>query len=224
MVGARRGCLPLATRERGLIYLIRHGETAGNRERRVQVPETPLSERGLAQAARLATRMRDVGLVRLLSSDLARARMTAEAVAEATGLRLELDPLYQERNFGDLRGSLYADLGFDLFAPDVEPPGGESWPVFEARVDRAWTRAREAAREAGGPIAVVTHGLVCHSLVGRDLAAGRAGPAPLRFGNTSVSVLRPGAGDAAPWRVELLDCTAHLDAEHADDAAGVSGL
>jgi probable phosphoglycerate mutase len=210
-----------------LIYLIRHGETPGNRERRVQVPETPLSDRGLAQAARLAARLREAGLVRLLSSDLARARMTAEAVAEVTGLPLELDPLYQERNFGDLRGTLYADLEFDLFAPHVEPPGGESWSDFDARVDRAWAHARAAAHAAGGPIAVVTHGLVCHSLVSRHLhgaAAVAAGGAPLRFGNTSLSMLRPGPTDDAPWQIDLLDCTAHLDAEHADDAASISGL
>lgn len=190
----------------------------------MQLPDTPLSARGLAQAARLAARMRDAGLVRLLSSDLARARMTAEAVAEATGLSLELDPLYQERNFGDLRGTLYADLGFDLFAPDVEPPGGESWSAFDARVDRAWQRVREVACEAEGPIAVVTHGLVCHSLVSRHLDGALSSPAPLRFGNTSVSLLRPGPLGGGPWRLDLLDCTAHLGAEHADDAGSVSGL
>ncbi len=207
-----------------MIYWIRHGETPGNRDRRVQVPETPLSDRGLAQAERLGERLRDAGLVRLLSSDLARARMTADAVAAATGLDPELHDVYQERNFGDLRGTLYADLEFDLFAPDVEPPAGESWPVFHTRAERAWQHARAVAAEATGPIAVVTHGLVLGSVLGRHVRgpAGDAGAAPLHFGNTSVSITAPaGPGE---WTIELLDCTAHLDAEVADDAGGISGI
>jgi len=205
-----------------MIYWIRHGETPGNRDRRVQVPETPLSDRGLAQAERLGRRLREAGLVRLLSSDLARAHMTAEAVAGATGLEPELHDVYQERNFGDLRGTLYADLGFDLFAPDVEPPAGESWPTFHARADRAWAHARAVAAESSGPIAVVTHGLVLASVLGRHARAPGDG-GPYHFGNTSVSVTVPlGSGDG--WHVELLDCTAHLDGESADDAGAVSGI
>ena len=204
-----------------MIYWIRHGETPGNRDRRVQVPETPLSERGVAQAERLGERLREVGLVRLLSSDLARARMTAEAVASATGLEPELHDVYQERNFGDLRGTLYADLGFDLFAPDVDPPAGESWPVFHARAERAWAHARAAAAEAAGPIAVVTHGLVLGSVLGRYAGGSDA---PMHFGNTSISITVPGLDAEGDWRIELLDCTAHLDAEVADDAGGISGI
>lgn len=211
-----------------MIYWIRHGETPGNRERRVQVPETPLSDRGLAQAERLAERLRAVGITRLLSSDLARARMTAEAVAATTDLELELHDVFQERNFGDLRGTLYADLGFDLFGPDVEPPAGESWAAFHARADRAWAHARRAAAEARGPVAVVTHGLVLGSVLGRHVRAD-GGPSgrPFHFGNTSVSLTVPGAGgldDERDWALDLLDCTAHLDAASADDAGGIAGI
>lgn len=203
-----------------MIYWIRHGETPGNRERRVQVPETPLSDRGLAQAEQLGARLRDVGLTRLLTSDLARAHMTADAVAGATGLEPELHDVYQERNFGDLRGTLYADLGFDLFAPDVDPPGGESWPVFHARAERAWAHALAMAAEADGPVAVVTHGLVLGSVLGR-LAEAIGTPAPAHFGNTSISITVP---DDAHWAIDLLDCTAHLDAEAANDAGAISGI
>ena len=207
-----------------MIYLIRHGETPGNREQRVQVAETPLSDHGVAQATRLAERLSEVGLVRLLASDLARARMTAEAVAESTGLGLELDPVFQERNFGDLRGTLYSDLGFDLFAPEVDPPGGESWAAFDERVDRAWDHARRVAASVAGPIAVITHGLVCHSLVTRHLTTEQGKGGPLRFGNTSVSILGPGSDPDDHWQVELLDCTAHLDHDTAADAGSVSGI
>ena len=54
------------------------------------------------------------------------------------GAPLTFDPLLHERNFGDIRGTPYASLGFDMFAPDYAPPNGETWEVFHTRVDRAW--------------------------------------------------------------------------------------
>ena len=107
------------------IYLIRHGETAGNATRVVQVPEIPLSPNGIHQARRLARRLAGEGIGQILSSDLARAAMTAEAVAETTGAPIRYDALLHERNFGDVRGTPYAELSVDLFAPDYDPPGGE---------------------------------------------------------------------------------------------------
>ena len=191
-----------------LIYLVRHGETALNAARILQPPATPLSERGLAQAERVAARLADVGLVQVLVSDLRRAEMTAEAIARTSGAPIARDPELAERNFGALRGRPYAELGLDPFAPDYAPPEGESWPVFHARVDRAWARVDAAARAAQGPIAVVTHGLVCHSVVSRlvELAPGLA-LENRGWRNTSVTVLEP----AARWRVTLLDDVSHLD-------------
>src|SRR5262245_44621786 len=138
------------------IFLIRHGETPGNAARIVQTPDVPLSARGIAQAERLARRLEGEGIARILSSDLARAVMTAEHLRLATRARVELDPLLQERNFGDIRGTAYADLGFDMFEPGYAPPGGETWEVFHSRVDRAWALVQEVARATDGHLAVVT--------------------------------------------------------------------
>src|SRR5262245_16643661 len=146
------------------IYLIRHGETVGNAARIVQRPDSPLSPRGIAQAERLARSLAAEGISRIVSSDLMRATMTAAPLQRATGAPLMLDALLQERNFGDLRGTAYADLSVDIFAPDYEPPNGESWEIFHQRVDRAWALIREAAIGSRGHVAVVTHGLVCRSL------------------------------------------------------------
>src|SRR5262249_41954594 len=114
------------------LFLIRHGETAGNASRTVQLPDNPLSSRGLAQAARPAERLAPEGLVQIGSSDFARARSTAEALRRASGAPLTFEPLLQERNFGDLRGTPYAELGLDMFALDYAPPNGETWEVFHA--------------------------------------------------------------------------------------------
>jgi broad specificity phosphatase PhoE len=190
------------------IYLIRHGETELNAARILQPPATPLSARGVAQAERLAARLEAAGLVRILSSDLRRAEMTAEAIERRARVALARDPELAERNFGDLRGRPYAELGLDPFAPDYTPPGGESWEVFHARVDRVWQRVDAAARAAGGPIAVVTHGLVCHSVVTRlaELGPGLSLDG-VGWRNSSLTRLEPGAS----WRVTLLDDVAHLD-------------
>jgi probable phosphoglycerate mutase len=194
-----------------MIFLIRHGETLGNASRTVQLPDNPLSPRGIAQAERLAKRLEREGVAAILSSDLARAAETARHLAQVTGLPVEHDALLQERNFGDLRGTPYADLGFDMFAPGYAPPNGETWEVFHERVDRAWARIRARAAAAGGCLAIVTHGLVCRSLAGRHLVLPDGQAVPERWENTAVTIVdRPGGGDSA-WRVRLLNCVAHLD-------------
>jgi broad specificity phosphatase PhoE len=190
-----------------MIFLIRHGETIGNASRIVQRPENPLSPRGVAQAERLARRLAQEGIAHILSSDLARARMTAETLQRVTGAPLTFEPLLHERNFGDIRGTAYADLGFDIFAPEYAPPNGETWPVFHARVDRAWARVQALAAATDRNLAVVTHGLVCRSLAARHLMLPDDAVVPDRWENTSVTIVEC----PAPWRVRLLNCIAHLD-------------
>lgn len=198
-----------------MILLIRHGETALNAARVVQPADTPLSERGIAQAGLLAARLTQLGIERVLCSDLPRARMTAEPIVERTGAAIEHIALLQERNFGVHRGTPYAELTTNIFAPDYDPPDGESIAVFQARVGQAWDAVRAAAAETRGNLAIVTHGLVCHSMVMQFFALG-AHAAPTRFGNTSLTIV----GKAAPFEVQLLDCTAHLEGAFADDSSG----
>jgi broad specificity phosphatase PhoE len=207
------------------IFVIRHGETPGNAARVVQTPDTPLSERGIEQAERLGRRLSGQGIGHILASDLTRAAMTAERLADAIGAPVEYDSLLQERNFGAVRGTAYADLDVDLFAADYAPPEGEDWATFHARVARAWARVRAVASQCDPTgqsdptdqtprhLAVVTHGLVCFSLAQNHFTLAPGAVAPMRFGNTSLTIV-----DAAPpWTVRLLNCTAHLDATSAPD-------
>lgn len=207
------------------ILLIRHGETASNAARIVQTPETPLSPRGSEQARLLGKRLAGSAITRILASDLARAAMTADALQATTDAPLDLDPLLQERNFGDHRGTPYAELGFDLFAADYAPPAGESWDAFHLRVDCAWERVVDLAASEPGDLAVVTHGLVCHSLVMRkltlpDVAGERGETGIFRFGNTALTVIEA----CEPWTVSRLACTGHLDTLTADDGEAPSGI
>ena len=198
------------------IYLIRHGETPGNAGRVVQTADTPLSERGRLQAQRLAERLARTNIARILASDLTRAAMTAEPLREALGAPLVLEPLLQERNFGELRGTPYAELEVDIFAAGFAPPGGETWESFDARVDQAWRRATAVARNTKGHLAVVTHGLVCFSLATRRLALPPEADPRLGFANTSLTIVQA----APPHEVTLYNCTAHLEGAGVDDARG----
>ena len=188
------------------IVLVRHGETPGNASRVLQFPDTPLSERGLAQARCVAQRLAGTRIAEIAASDYARALRTAEEIRDASGAPLVIDPELRERNFGDLRGRAYADLDFDPFAPGYTPPNGESWEDLHRRVDRMWERVSARAAALPGDLVVVTHGLVCHSLVSRRIELAGAECGPGRFANTSVTVVEA----SQPWRLLLLGCVAHL--------------
>ena len=203
------------------LLIIRHGETPLNVARVLQPAATPLSVNGRAQAAALAQRLRGgapLAPAGIVSSDLPRALQTAQAIAEACGLALSTSPLLHERNFGELRGLPYDTLGFDPLAADDAPPGGESKAQFSARCTLAWHWVLAQQAALGGPLAVVTHGLVIREWL-------QAGPLTVPaelvltggLANTSVTL----ASAAAPHRVSLLDCVAHLQAgQHPAQAAG----
>jgi broad specificity phosphatase PhoE len=200
------------------ILLIRHGETAGNAARIVQKPDIPLSPRGEAQADALARRLAGEGITQIFSSDLERAAATARRLRATTGAPIAFDPLLQERNFGDVRGTPYDQLGFDLFAPDFAPPNGETWEMFHARVDQAWERIQAMAASTPGALAVVTHGLVCRSIAVRHVALADGMLVPEKWENTSVTIV-----DAqAPWRVSVLNCVAHLEDPELRPAQGAT--
>lgn len=202
------------------LLLIRHGETALNAARIVQPPDTPLSPRGLAQARALAARLVDIELASILSSDLPRARQTADAIAATRGAAIATSALLHERNFGELRGQPYDTLGFDPQDWTGKPANGESQAEFEVRAQAAWRVVVEHAAQIGGTIAVVTHGLVIRAWLERGSISLPPGVAPPhRMGNTSLTI----ADAMPPHLVSLLNCTTHLQGQAADDARSLSG-
>jgi probable phosphoglycerate mutase len=202
------------------ILLIRHGETRLNAARVVQPVDTPLSEVGMRQAEALAQRLRAGPLAALVSSDLARAAMTAEPVARATRLPVISEPMLRERNFGDLRGRAYDTLGFDPLAMEGAPPNGESMPDFRDRVARAFTAMLALQARLGGNLAVVTHGLVVRAILESHVALEPDVGVPARIENTSVTRIET----EPPYRVSLLNCVQHLAAGDRGAAHGVSGI
>lgn len=201
------------------IYLIRHAETALNAARVVQPADTPLSVRGLLQADAVAARVAQLGAAAIVASPLARAWTTAQAIGVATSLPVAPLALLEERNFGDWRGRPYAALAGDVIDARDAPPGGEAMAEFEARVARALAAIVALRATLGGPLAVVTHGLVIHTLLARHLALPAGSAAPARIFNTSLTI----AAAHRPHAVTLLACTRHLVGALRDDPQALSG-
>lgn len=199
------------------IILIRHGETPLNRARILQSPDTPLSDLGAQQARAMGERLKHEPISAILSSDMARAAQTAQALSEATGIPVAHNTLLHERSFGDLRGQRFADLGFDPMAPDYAPPNGESWEVFHHRVAQAFELVIETAATQEKTLAVVSHGLVIREMVRRHLTSNVN--VPERLENTSVTIFEK----QAPHTVSLLACAKHLK-DLSDDTSGRGGL
>ena len=87
------------------LYITRHGETKRNKEQRVLGrTDDPLSEKGLAQAAELAEKMKDIEIDMIFVSPLSRARQTAQAVGDVKDLIPIVDERLIETNFGDFEG------------------------------------------------------------------------------------------------------------------------
>lgn len=148
------------------ILAIRHGETAWNRDTRIQGHlDIPLNERGLWQAARLAQALRDEPLAAVYSSDLARARQTAQPVAEAQGLAVIPHTGLRERHFGRFEGKTWAEieagwpaqaLAWRQRVPEFAPEGGENLLQLQARV--VGTVLELARRHPGEQVVMVAHG------------------------------------------------------------------
>lgn len=200
------------------LLLIRHGETDLNATRVVQFPDTPLGRGGMLQAERLGQQLSARPIELVLTSDYTRARSTAERVAGHAGAVLVESAHLRERNFGELRGKSYTEFGdIDIFARDFVPPAGESWPVFNTRVDAAWQEVVARADALAGDLAVVTHGLVLRSLFERILdVSAHTMESDLVVANTSVTTVER----EPPWRVLDLANVEHL-AEGPGDVAPV---
>jgi probable phosphoglycerate mutase len=205
--------------DRMTIFLIRHGETALNVARVLQPADTPLSERGLAQAKALAVRLASMDVRAIISSDLPRTVQSAEAISAATGAPVETTPLLQERNFGDWRGLPYDGVTGSRLATEDAPPNGESTAQFEQRVAAAFAHVVERQAAIGGNVAVVTHGLVLRALLASHVQIAPGMETAEHFGNTSLSVV----DSASPHLVSLLNCTKHLDGATSDDVRALSG-
>ncbi|MBT8250576.1 MAG: histidine phosphatase family protein [Acidimicrobiia bacterium] len=135
--------------------IVRHGEAEGNAEGRfigqIDVPLTPLGRR---QVERLAPTLLDLGITKIVSSDLQRAAETVRPVAELLGLMLEYEPRFREIANGEWAGLMADDIATmwpERFAAyrageDVAREGGERWEDVQRRVREALIELASASR------------------------------------------------------------------------------
>jgi broad specificity phosphatase PhoE len=133
------------------LLLVRHGETDWNADGRLQgQTDRPLSDFGRRQAQQLAEELRGEELEAVYSSDLARARETAEIVGERLGLPVVFDPDLREKDWGTWEGLTTVERDRVEFV-------GESTEANQERTLRALRRISE--RHPGAErVLVVTHG------------------------------------------------------------------
>lgn len=180
------------------LILIRHGETEWNRELRFQGQvDVPLNAAGHEQARRLADRLaQEEPIDALISSDLLRARQTAQALLRPTHA-LQLDPGLREQSFGRVDGWRVAEIKareaqawaeWTRFDPDYAFEGGESIRVFHARVMSALHAL--VAQHAGRTVLVVTHGGVLDMVYRSALGLSLAGPRQSQIPNAGLNRVR----------------------------------
>jgi 2,3-bisphosphoglycerate-dependent phosphoglycerate mutase len=141
------------------LLLARHGETDWNRELRIQgSSDIALNELGRDQARALAQELEHVDLDAIYSSDLSRARQTAEVVATTHGLEVRIDPRLRERSFGSWEGLTREQID----ARGERHHDGESDDEVRERVLEAIQAIADA--HAGETVLVVSHGGALNTL------------------------------------------------------------
>jgi len=164
-----------------MIYLVRHGQTQFNAERRQQGRlDSDLTPLGLSQAAAVGRLLQ--GLTgkpagwRLVASPLGRAQATAEIIGQALGLAVETDPRVTEVSFGQWDGRLRDELAAEhpeTFARkdwQFSAPGGERYEEVHARVSDWLT---DLPPEPDRKVIVVSHGGAGRVLRGAFLGLSR---------------------------------------------------
>lgn len=201
------------------LILVRHGETAWNLEQRYQGQEdSPLSELGMEQARRVGEFLSRRKISAVYCSDLGRAVLTAQCIADYHNLVPILDQRLREMSFGAWEGltrgevveqypELYHARQRDNAAHPV--PGGEAPEDVVKRVRSCLDDL--VVEHRGETIVVVSHGaalrMTLASLLGIPLSRSQC----LSQSNGGISeLIFSGKHASCPWRVVTINSTAHL--------------
>jgi probable phosphoglycerate mutase len=204
------------------ILLIRHGETAWNRMRRMQGHiDIGLNDEGQRQARSLARALQSERPAAIYASDLQRARNTAQAVADIHQLPVHIDSALRERCYGAFEGLMYDEISLqhpEAFAlwqsrdPQARFPAGEreaeTLEEFHQRSVDVVTRI--AQQHPDQRIVIVTHGgvLDCLYRAAHDLSI--TSPRDFAILNAAINRLR---WDGHQFRVQQWADATHLEAD-----------
>jgi broad specificity phosphatase PhoE len=179
------------------LILLRHAETAWNRERRYQGwRDIPLSDAGRAQADAAARMLATRPLAAVWSSPLQRARDTAIAVATAQGLSVRMEESFREMRFGEWEGLTTDTVSAQfpalyqawLETPHlVAVPGAETLVEVKERTLAGLENLREA--HDGQAVCLVSHGIPSRILILEALGLGLDRIWSLQISSTGISEL-----------------------------------
>jgi 2,3-bisphosphoglycerate-dependent phosphoglycerate mutase len=202
--------------DRTQVIIVRHGQTQWNIKLiRQGHLDSPLTERGIAQAKALGERLTRETFSALYSSDLGRAVQTAQMIAVATGHKIVTDERLRERHLGIFQGlngneirekypeeyRLHRTLG-----PSYVIPGGES---VEQQVARNVAFLNEiAVKHVGETIVVVTHGGVLSGLFRYTFSIPFDAPRRFEFTNAGLNVFNYEEGN---WFLQTWGDISHLN-------------
>lgn len=156
------------------IYIVRHGETKWNVEKRLQgQSDSPLTDNGVFQARELSKQFKDIHFDKIFSSDLLRAQRTAEIVALEKKLAVTTSELIRERGFGRFEGNPFDALKqFDEIMEKLTEEEQFSYKAHpdiesdEEIMERFIRFLREiAVRFPGKNVLVVTHGAILRTFL-----------------------------------------------------------
>ena len=198
------------------ICFVRHGETNWNIEQRLQGQmDLALNATGEAQAVAVGRRFVGSTATALFSSDLLRARQTAQPIAEALHLPIVLLPALRERHFGRCEGMTLEEIShqydddaraIQCHDPDyASPGGGESRRQHQVRILGC---IEHLVREhAGQSIVVVTHGGALDVIYRRARQLPLEAPRDYPIPNAGINWI---AIDGEQWSIERWGDDAHL--------------
>ena len=179
------------------IYLIRHGECEGNKEKRIRGHMNfPLNENGIIQAKALAAALKDKGIKHIYSSPLVRATKTAEILCEAIGADYETAEGFNNICIGVWENRLKAELAeecpemWDTWLNRPEEliiEGGESLDAVKERSLKALAKVIE--EREGETLAIVGHRGVLKPMLAGALQIAKPCYWRLHFDTASYSVL-----------------------------------
>lgn len=215
------------------VLLIRHGQSYGNVNGRIQGPEDPLTDLGRDQARLLGPHLaKSYAIDHLISSPYHRAHETASIISESIGNQIVTDSRIVEIKSGHAMGMLWTDWrdanpdlaavwGWDVRHADAAWPGGESGRDVSNRAFAAWDELVDQHAHTDVTLAIVTHGGVIAWLAARinddDL---EYWPAPYgEIANcsiTEVDISRSGKATMTAWNL-----TDHLGAAFAPHVSPV---
>ena len=215
------------------LLLIRHAESQGNFEHRLQGRrEYPLTAVGTQQAEALASRLAPEPLTTIYSSPIGRAVQTADIIAAKAGLNVTIEPGIQEYDFGDSVSGLTWDEIREHHPEIIEAlrkdhsefpcyPGEEGRAAFQERVRTAYREI--AARHNGdGSVAVVTHAGPITVLVLDALSRRYSRPIPFGLDNASITTIEVSNGAShylPPMAVTGINDVCHVGKVQSEDRA-----